>query len=290
MPILTDMGLGRRTLIMGVLNVTPDSFSDGGRYSTVDEAVAAALSMLADGADIIDVGGESTRPATFRDQAPLSEDEEIRRVVPVISALRERAPNVCISIDTYKSAVARAALDAGAIILNDVSCLGYELDPPRMALLAAEREVPLILMHMPGTPHAMTEHSENGDIVDDVKRRLAGRIEIARSAGVGEDQIVVDPGIGFGKNDRQNAEIIRRLSEFRELGFPILSGPSRKRFLGRLLDNAGADDRLEGTAAAVALSIAGGADIVRVHDVRFMARLARVCDGIARAGQATAAA
>ena len=280
MPILEELGLGRRTLVMGVLNITPDSFSDGGKFDTIDKAVAGALAMVSDGADIIDIGGESTRPATFRDQAPLSADDEIQRVVPVISALRRHAPDLCISIDTYKSSVAQAAMEAGANMLNDVSGLSAELDPPKMALLAAEYGVPLVLMHMPGTPHAMPEIPLDGDLIGDIKRYLAERIALAISVGVGQGQIIVDPGIGFGKNDQQNAEIIRRLSEFRDLGYPILSGPSRKRFLGRLLNNAEADDRLEGSAAAVALSIAGGADILRIHDVRFIARLARVCDGI----------
>ena len=172
MPLLEKLGLGRRTLVMGVLNVTPDSFSDGGQFDTVDKAVAAALAMISDGADIIDIGGESTRPATFRDQAPLSAGDEIRRVVPVIATLRQLAPDLCLSIDTYKSAVARAALEAGATLLNDVSGLSAELNPPCMALLAAEYGAPLVLMHMPGTPHAIPERPVYGDLIADIKRHL----------------------------------------------------------------------------------------------------------------------
>jgi dihydropteroate synthase len=262
---------------MGILNVTPDSFSDGGRFVDPDVAFEHANQMLDDGADIIDIGGESTRPATFRDQTPLDPKEEIARIAPVIRRLASSRPGVCISVDTYKADVAEAALEAGANVLNDISGLGYDA---RMADLASSSRCPLILMHLPGTPRQMPENPQYGDIIADIADYFKERVLLARTAGVSDDRIVLDPGLGFGKNSDQNAEIIRRMAELKALGYPILSGPSRKRFLGALLGDAPSDDRLEGTAASVALSIAAGADIVRVHDVRFMARLAKVCDAL----------
>jgi dihydropteroate synthase len=279
MNVLQELGLGRRTLIMGVLNVTPDSFSDGGEYAAVHAAERRAMEMLDEGADIIDVGGESTRPATFRDGAPLDSQEEAGRVLPVIRAIIRRAPDACISVDTYKPLVALASLEAGARVINDISALGYD---PKMGGVAAQFRAPIILMHMPGKPREMPRDPKYGDIITDLKAYFRERVERALSLGVDAEQIVIDPGIGFGKNAAQNMEIIRRLSELKSFGFPVLSAPSRKAFLGTLLGDAPPKERLEGSAAAVALSIAGGADIVRVHDVRFMARLAHVCDGILR--------
>jgi dihydropteroate synthase len=279
MSILHKLGLGSRTLIMGVLNVTPDSFYDGGLYASVEAAVAHALAMLDDGADIVDIGGESTRPATFRDESPLDPTEETARIVPVIRRIAELRPGVCISVDTYKASVAAAALEAGASVLNDISGLGFD---PRMAELAASTGAPIVLMHMPGTPRRLPDNPAYGDLMADVGAYFQERIEIARAAGILDEQIVLDPGIGFGKNVEQNAELIRRLPELRSMGFPVLSAPSRKSFLGKLLGDVPPGERLEGTAAAIALSIHGGADIVRVHDVRFMTRMARVCDAILR--------
>jgi len=267
-------------VVMGVLNVTPDSFSDGGLYAKSELAIQRALQMLDEGADLIDVGGESTRPATFRDESPLDPAEEIARIAPVIRGLIAVRPGTCISVDTYKANVAHAALGAGATVLNDISGLGYD---PRMAELAATAGAPIILMHMPGTPRHLPESPQYGDIALDICEYFRERVGMALESGVHHDQIVLDPGIGFGKDLHQNLEIIKRLPELKALGYPVLSGPSRKSFLGKLLDGAPPDDRLEGTAAAVSLSIAGGADIVRVHDVKFMARLARVCDAIVRA-------
>ncbi len=279
MSLLYDLGLGTRTLIMGVLNVTPDSFSDGGQFTAVDIAIARALDMIEEGADIVDIGGESTRPSTFRDEQPLDPAEEMRRILPVISGLFAIAPHACISVDTYKPEVAEAALGAGAKILNDVSGLGYD---SRMADLAASIGAPIILMHMPGKPRHLPANPEYSDVIDDIKSYFRERVALAKGRGVGDEQIIFDPGIGFGKTMEQNLELIRRMAEFKTLGYPLLSGPSRKSFLGKILNDAPADDRLEGTSAAVALSIVNGADIVRVHDVRFIARVAKVCDAIVR--------
>lgn len=279
MDSLLSRGLGRRTLIMGVLNVTPDSFSDGGLYAAEDSAVEHALAMAAEGADIIDIGGESTRPATFGDHTPLDPVEEMRRLLPVIRRVASAAPDLLISVDTYKAEVAQKALAAGARIINDISGLTYDA---RMAPVAAEHRVPVIVMHLLGEPRDIPLNPIYSDVVGEIAAFFARQIDFARQNGVGEEQIVLDPGIGFGKTGEHNLEILRRLRELKQLGRPILIGPSRKRFLGRLLDDAPPDDRLEGTAAAVAVGIAHGADIVRVHDVREMARVARVADAIVR--------
>lgn len=264
---------------MGVLNVTPNSFSDGGRFATVEAALSHAHQMAADGADIIDIGGESTRPTTFRDQSPLPADEEKRRILPVITRLAAELPTLPLSVDTYKAEVAEAALDAGASLVNDISGLQFD---PRMASLVAERGVPLILMHLPGRPRALPAQPVYGDVVADVLAFLVRQMEYARAQGVKNEQIWLDPGIGFGKDAGHNLELLRRLPELKALGFPLVVGASRKRFLGRVLGTDDPQDRREGTAAAVALSIAGGADVVRVHDVREMARVARVSDAIVR--------
>ena len=271
--------VGRRTLILGVLNVTPDSFSDGGLYADVEAAVAHAHQMVLDGADLLDVGGESTRPATFADQSPLSTDEEKRRILPVISRLAQELPHIAVSVDTYKADVAEAALDAGATILNDISGLTYD---PDMAHLAAARNVPLILMHLLGRPRDIPIHPVYEDVVAEVRRFFERQIAYAESCGVRREQIWLDPGLGFGKTTSHNLELLRRLPELKALGFPLLVGASRKKFIGRILGTDDPNDRKEGTAAAVALSIAGGADMVRVHDVREMSRVARVSDAIVR--------
>jgi len=278
MPGWLDL-LGRQTLVMGVLNVTPDSFSDGGLYADPEIAIAHAHQMVADGAHLLDIGGESTRPATFRDQAPLSPAEEKRRILPVIARLAAEFPTIPISVDTYKAEVAQAALDAGAALVNDISGLTYD---PAMAALVAARGVPVILMHLPGQPRDLPAHPFYADVVAEVLAFFIRQIAFAQSQGVQHDQIWLDPGLGFGKNTQHNLELLRRLPELKALGFPLVVGASRKRFLGAILGTDDPNDRKEGTAAAVALSITGGADMVRVHDVREMARVAKVSDAIVR--------
>ena len=275
---LREIGLGTRTLVMGVLNVTPDSFSDGGMHEAPGAALAHARRMIADGADLLDIGGESTRPATFRDAAPLDPQEELRRVLPAIALIVSEFPDVLLSIDTYKSEVAEAALDAGASIVNDISALSYD---PAMAPLVARRGVPAILMHLPGKPREIGR-SHYGDVIADLAAYFLDRIAAARAAGVSPEQILIDPGLGFGKNTEHNLEILRRLRELQLVGRPIVVGASRKRFIGAVLGTEDPADRREGTAATVALSIAAGADIVRVHDVREMARVARMSDAVVR--------
>ncbi len=256
---------------MGVLNVTPDSFSGDGVGTDVDRARRQALAFEEQGADIVDVGGESTRPPSlYAGSEPVTEAEELARVIPVIEAL---APvlSIPISIDTYKARVAARALKAGAAMVNDV--WGFRGDA-EMAAVVAEARAPVVLMHNQG-------HTRYSDLVPEVIAGLKRLAEDAVAAGVDEGQIVLDPGIGFGKTVSQNLEIMRRLDEFRVLGRPLLIGMSRKSTIGYVLDLP-ADDRVEGTAATVALAIAGGADIVRVHDVKEMARVARMSDAIVR--------
>ena len=268
-----------RTLILGVLNVTPDSFSDGGQFLSVDDAVAQARQMAADGAHVVDIGGESTRPATFGDHAPLPASEEITRILPVITRLAAELPHIPISVDTYKAEVARAALDAGASIVNDISGLTYD---PAMAALAAEYGVPVIVMHLLGSPRDIPLNPVYTDVVADIKLFFDRQVAYAESEGVRREQIWLDPGIGFGKTAQHNLEILRRLSEFTSFGLPLVVGASRKRFLGKILGTDDPNDRKEGTAATVALSIAAGAAAVRVHDIPEMVRVAKVSDAIMR--------
>jgi dihydropteroate synthase len=249
--------------------VTPDSFSDGGRYFTLDLALEHALKMIEDGADIIDVGGESTRPGS--DPVPI--EEELRRVIPVIKELAKRT-KVPISIDTYKSEVARQALDNGALIVNDISGLRFD---EKMAEVVAEYKASVVLMHIKGTPKTMQQNPEYKDVISEIYSYLSESVDLALSAGI--KQIIVDPGIGFGKRLIDNLEIIRRLREFKSLGYPILIGVSRKSFIGNIL-NLPVDQRLEGTAGAVAISVWNGANIVRVHDVKEMVRVVRIVDAI----------
>jgi dihydropteroate synthase len=263
---------------MGVLNVTPDSFSDGGRFLEHTAAVHHGLALFEGGADVVDVGGESTRPGGA---SAVSGDEECRRVVPVIKALRDRGAGP-LSIDTTKASVARAALDAGADIVNDVS--GFTFDP-EMAGLVAERGVPAVLMHLRGNFTDMHGDPHYRDVVTEVRTELRDRLDRAQESGVDRRQIIVDPGLGFAKTAEHSLEMLRRLPELADLDRPMLLGPSRKRFIGRALARDGgpeppAGDRLMGTAAAVAACVLGGAHIVRVHDVREMAQVARVCDAI----------
>ncbi|MBK5273782.1 MAG: dihydropteroate synthase [Desulfuromonadales bacterium] len=250
-----------RPLIMGILNVTPDSFSDGNQFFDPQRAIERAREMIAEGADIIDIGGESTRPGA----APVSTDDELKRVLPVIRGLA--CVSSCpISIDTWKSPVARAAIDAGAAIINDIS--GFNLDP-RMASVAAESGAGVVLMHTRGTPQTMQSDTAYDDLISEVILSLRGSVEQACQAGIDLNRIAVDPGIGFAKDTGQNLEILRRLSEFTCLGLPILVGTSRKAFIGRIL-NRDSGDRIQGTAATVTHAICNGADILRVHDVRQM--------------------
>jgi dihydropteroate synthase len=261
-----------RTIVMGVLNVTPDSFSDGGRFLAVDAAAAHAARMIADGADIVDVGGESTRPGA----SPVPVEVEVDRVVPVISRLRSDLPDAVVSVDTRRAFVAEAALAAGATIVNDVSA-GAD---PAMFDLVRDRGAAIVLMHMRGEPRTMQDAPRYADVVDEVREHLRGRIEAAELAGIDPDRIAVDPGIGFGKDLEHNLELIRRIDELAVLHRPILVGPSRKRFIGAILDLP-EDQRVEGTIGAAAWMVSRGAHIVRVHDVLEVVRALRVVDAIA---------
>jgi dihydropteroate synthase len=258
---------------MGVVNVTPDSFSDGGRFYGVEKAVQHALDLIADGADLIDVGGESTRPGA----EPVSEEEEMRRVLPVIEKLA-RVIRVPLSVDTTKSTVARRAIEEGASIVNDVGAMRFD---PRMAEVVRRAGSGLVLMHMKGYPRTMQRRPAYRSLMGEIFHFLSDRVELALSRGIRAGQIVVDPGIGFGKTGRHNLEILHRLPELRPLGRPLLVGPSRKAFIGKLLDLP-PTDRLEGTAAAVAAAVLGGARLIRVHDVAAMARVAKVAEAIRR--------
>lgn len=264
---------GRKTLVMGVLNVTPDSFSDGGLYLNLDRAVARAKAMVMEGADIIDLGGESTRP--FAD--PVPPEEEMARVIPVLERLIAEV-RVPISVDTYKSEVAWRALELGAAMINDIS--GLRADS-RMAEVIAASGCPVVVVHMQGTPKTMQANPVYADVMEEVKAGLRASMDIARRAGVEEGKVIVDPGIGFGKTAEHNLEILHRLAELKSLGRHILIGTSRKSFIGKVLELP-PGERLEGTAATVALSIAHGADLVRVHDVKAMKRVAQMTDAIVR--------
>lgn len=266
--------IGRRTIIMGILNVTPDSFSDGGLYMDPDVAVRKAVEMVEEGADIIDVGGESTRPGAD----PVTAEEEIRRVIPVISRLVDELPGIPISIDTYKADVAKAAIEEGASIVNDISAMRMD---PRMVEILSSHDVGVVLMHMKGTPKDMQLNPQYDHVISEIYEFLQERAEFAEANGVDGSRIVVDPGIGFGKDLGHNLEIVRRLNEFKSLGFPILLGPSRKSFIGKILDLP-PQERVEGTGAVVSIAIACGVDIVRVHDVKEMVRVARMADAIER--------
>jgi dihydropteroate synthase len=251
---------------MAILNLTPDSFSDDGLVESVDVALSAALGAVEDGADILDLGAESTRP----EHVPISADEELARLLPALKAIRART-DVLLSVDTSKATVAAEAIAAGANLINDVR--GFMVDP-EMAAVVARAGVPAVLMHdVPPEPGV--------DLMTSIRRELSRRLDRAVAAGVAWERLIVDPGFGFGKDWRQNLELLRRLGELKALGRPILAGTSRKSTIGRVLGVA-EDDRLEGTAATVSLAIAGGADIVRVHDVRAMTRVARMTDAVVR--------
>jgi dihydropteroate synthase len=278
--------LGRRTLIMGIVNVTPDSFSDGGLYIDAEKAVVRAEQLLDDGAAIIDVGGESTRPGATE---PVPEEEERRRVLPVIRDLKRRRPDAVVSVDTSKASVARAAVDLGAEVVNDVS--GFRWDP-KMAKTLAELKVGAVLMHTRGRPEEWRTLPPIGDPVLLVKRELRQWAETAALAGIKRDRLVLDPGFGFGKSFEENYPLLAHFTELQQMGFPLLAGVSRKSFIGRTLARAGKDkdkdaeaaERLYGTLAAETALILKGAHIIRTHDVRFAVDAARVADAIVASG------
>jgi dihydropteroate synthase len=301
--------LGKRTLIMGILNVTPDSFSDGGLYLDRDQALAHAQKLLDDGADIIDIGGESTRPgarveaeaATESESKkpaspkhPVSADEELKRVLPIVAEFRKRHPKAVISIDTYRASVARAAVNAGAEIVNDVSALRWD---PQMAKTVAELKCGVVLMHMRGRPEEWRTLPPPGDVLLLVKRELKEWAEKSVLAGIRRERIVLDPGFGFGKNFEQNYPLLARFSELQSNGFPLLAGTSRKSFIGRMLagnsddkdkdavkqKDAPVDARLYGTIASEVALILKGAHIIRTHDVKAAVEAARVTDTILQA-------
>ncbi len=276
---------GAKTYVMGILNITPDSFSGDGllvREDVIHTAVAQAQQFAANGADIIDIGGESTRPGS----TPVTDAEELARVIPVIEAVRT-AVSLPISIDTYRASVAEAALAAGASWVNDV--WGLRMDP-RLALVVAQANCPVILMHNRSKPKDVSQEERLGgryvgvaydDLISDIKQELGESVELALQAGVKEANIMLDPGVGFGKTVAQNLQIVNQLNQFKTMGFPILLGTSRKSFIGYTLDLP-PEERLEGTAATVAIGIARGADMVRVHDVKQIVRLAKMTDAIVR--------
>jgi len=262
----------KKTYIMGILNVTPDSFSDGGLYFDKSTAVKRAFQMVEEGADIIDIGGESTRPGS----EPITIEEELMRTIPVIEALA-RGIKIPLCIDTYKSEVAKRALDAGASMVNDISGLRFD---PKMSKVVSEYKVPAVIMHIRGTPRDMQQNPVYEALIPEIMDYLRTGMIIARQAEISEDKIIIDPGIGFGKTYEQNLEIINNLHEFKSLNKPILIGPSRKAFIGRILGEAPVTGRLEGTAAAVAISIMNGANIIRAHDIKEMVKVAKVADAI----------
>ncbi|HEU4340552.1 MAG TPA: dihydropteroate synthase [Candidatus Binatia bacterium] len=265
------IAFNRRTVVMGILNITPDSFFDGGRRLDLDKAVAAGIELAEAGADIIDIGGESTRPGA----EPVSEDEELDRVMPVIRGLRQ-ALRTPLSIDTYKARVARAALGEGVDIVNDISALRFDSE---MISVITEEKIPVVLMHMQGTPKTMQLDPRYGDALEEVKSFLADRVRFARDAGVAAQNIIIDPGIGFGKTVDHNLVLMRGLPALAAMGQPLLVGASRKGFIGRILE-VEPEDRLEGSLAAAVAAVLGGAAIVRVHDVKETRRAIRIADAI----------
>ena len=257
---------------MGVLNVTPDSFYDKGKFFDLKLAVKHALDMECQGADIIDVGGESTRPGAV----DVSQDEELRRVIPVIRAISKKV-KAAISIDTRKAPVADAALEAGACIVNDISALRFD---PKMPHVVAKYGAFVVLMHMKGTPRDMQLNPVYGDVVKDIIKSLKISIDLARRSGIKKNKIIIDPGIGFGKTVRHNLEILSKLGSFKELGYPLCIGTSRKSFIGKILGSKSPEDRLAGSLATAAVAVLNGADIIRVHDVGLTRRTVRVVDNI----------
>jgi len=267
--------LGRRTLLMAILNITPDSFSNGGLYFDKDKAIIQGLRMVEEGADILDIGGESTKPGS----KPLGLEEELHRVIPVIESLAKEL-DVPISIDTYKSAIAQKAIEAGAEMVNDISGLHFD---PNLAKVAAKEETPLVLMHIRGTPETMQKDVHYNSLFSEILQYLKDSIQRAESAGLDPEQIIIDPGIGFGKTVEDNLLIIKNLSEFRALGKPILLGTSRKSFIGKTL-NADVGERIEGSLASIAIGVLNGAHIIRCHDVLQAKKAIAVADAIRLAG------
>ncbi|NEQ31054.1 MAG: dihydropteroate synthase [Leptolyngbya sp. SIO4C5] len=270
---------GQRTYLMGILNVTPDSFSDGGQFNSLEMAVSRICYLVSAGADLIDIGGQSTRPGAEQ----ISVEAELQRVIPVIRAVR-RDPNqalssTVISVDTTRAAVAQAAVEAGADIINDISGGTFE---PEIFKVAAQQQVPYIMMHIRGTPQTMQQMTDYTDVVAEITAFLQQQTERAIAAGLSPEQIAVDPGIGFAKTYPQNLDILRRLPEFKSLNLPILVGTSRKSFIGWILNQPDPSQRVWGTAATCAAAIAGGADILRVHDVAEIHDVRRVADAIWR--------
>jgi len=270
-----SLDFSKKTCIMGILNVTPDSFSESGLYFDKSTAIKRAIQIVEDGADIIDIGGESTRPGS----EPVSLEEELRRTMPVIEALAKEI-KVPISIDTYKAEVAKRALGAGASMVNDISGLRFDTG---MSKIVSEYEVPVVIMHIKGTPKNMQQNPVYEALMPEIMDYFRFGIRLAMESGIAEDRIIIDPGIGFGKTFEHNLEILNNLHEFTLLEKPLLVGPSRKAFIGKILGDAAVTDRLEGSAAAVAVSIINGANIVRVHDVNEMVKVAKVADAIKKA-------
>ena len=273
---MKDIRFGSRTYLMGILNVTPDSFSGDGVYQDVDKAVEIAERMVEDGADIIDIGGESTRPGS----KPVTIEEEIKRTIPVIKKLSKRI-NAIISIDTAKSEVARFALENGASIVNDITGLGSD---QKMIDVVRGFGAKIVVMHIKGTPQTMQDNPEYGNLLQEIKGKLKTIIEKAVAGGIKKENIIIDPGIGFGKTLEHNLQILNRLFELKELGLPVLVGPSRKSFIGKLT-GAEPDKRIFGTIASVAIAIKNGADIIRVHDVKEIKQAVLVSDAITRGGK-----
>ncbi len=266
------LDFSKKTYIMGILNVTPDSFSEGGLYFDKSAAIKRAIQMVEEGADIIDIGGESTRPGSEQ----VTFEEELRRTIPVIQALA-KVVKIPISIDTYKSEIAKRALDAGASMVNDISGLRFD---PEMIDVVSEYKVPVVIMHIKGRPKDMQQNPVYEALIPEIMDYLREGIKIARQSGIPEDMIIIDPGIGFGKTFDHNIEIIKYLHKFTFLEKPILIGPSRKAFIGKILGDVPPTERLEGTAAAVAISIINGANIIRVHDVKEIVKVAKIADAI----------
>lgn len=264
--------LGARTLVMAIVNVTPDSFADGGVRFDADRAIADAIQMVADGADILDIGGESTRPGA----APLPADQELKRIEPVIEGLRGRVA-VPISVDTYKAEVAERAIDLGATIVNDISSFAYD---PSLASVVARRRAAVVLMHNRGRSTDMYAEAHYTNVAKDVTAELSARAEFALAAGIARERIILDPGLGFAKRAEHSLDVLAGLPEIAALGFPVLSGPSRKSFLKAALGDVPASERVWGTAAAVTASVLFGAHLVRVHDVKEMVQVVRVADAL----------
>ena len=265
----------KETLVMGIVNVTPDSFSDGGKFYSTKDAIAHASKLICEGADIIDIGGESTRPGANE----ISSSDELRRVIPVIRGIRSNNPDILISIDTTKAIVAKEAVEVGANIINDVSGLSFDSQMPKTV---ASLNAPIIIMHMKGNPRNMQKNPEYKDLINDILYYFKERIKIATKAGINKKMIILDPGIGFGKTVEHNFQILSKLNKFNKLELPLLIGPSRKSFIGLTL-NLAPEDRIDGTAATVALGVNNGARIIRVHDVEKMKRVVTIADKIRNA-------